>query len=233
MQLRHYFTILRRFWILIVILPLVVGIASLYVTLNQPARYSATARLMVSQEPQVAPRHPYSFPDFNLYNSWESSAYILDDLPQVVTSAAFGQDVSAWLQDQGYDVAPNLIQAGVRAEIFHRSVSVSANSDTPELAQIMLRGAVETLQSNGLKYWGRATNGDSGLSVAILDPPGNARPLSSLRTMVVDVGLRVGLALATAIGLAFLLHYLDDIVRGPQQAEDWTGIRVLGVIPKE
>jgi capsular polysaccharide biosynthesis protein len=45
--------------------------------------------------------------------------------------------------------------------------------------------------------------------------------------------VRVALALAASIGLAFLVNYLDDRLRSPRQAEQWIGARVLGVIPKE
>ncbi|NTU81160.1 MAG: hypothetical protein HGA45_17555, partial [Chloroflexales bacterium] len=78
---------------------------------------------------------------------------------------------------------------------------------------------------------GRAPAG--GLQVAILDPPGEAARLGGPRDLVREVGLRVALALAAGLGLAFLANYLDDRLRSPRQAEQWLGARVLGVIPKE
>lgn len=232
MQLQHYVAILWRFWALIVALPLLVGAVSLALALGQPQRYAATARLMVSQTP-LAQDAASPFPDVNVTGSWQSSAYILDDLPLVVSSVTFSQDVSERLAGQGYAIAPEMVQAGLRAESFHRSVTLFASADSPDGALAILRGAVETLQANGLRYWDRTGAGAPGLSVAVLDPPGGVRPLGSLRATLVDVGLRVALALAAAVGLAFLVHYFDDRLRGPRQIEEWTGLRVLGVIPRE
>lgn len=232
MQLRHYFAILRRFWLPIVLLPLLVGIISLYVELTRPQRYGATARLMITQSPR-GDDPTAMLPDFNLNYSWASSEFILDDLPQVVTSAAFARDVITFAERQGYALTLAEVQSGLGAATLHRSITLSSNADTPEKATAILQGAVEALQTNGLRYWNRSSADDNGLSVAVLDQPGEAVALGSLRRMVFNLGLRVGLALAAAVGLAFLLYYLDDTLREPRQVEEWTGVQVVGVIPKE
>lgn len=232
MQLRHYFAILRRFWLLVVMIPLAVGAISLALELAKPPLYGATAKLMVSQAPQLAdPAAP--FPDINLNYSWESSEFILDDLPQVVTSAAFADDVSALLASQGVAVDPCVVQSGLRAENFHRSVTLSASAASPETTLAVLNGAITSLQTNGLNYWSRGDAEHAGLSIAVLDPPGVAAATNTPRRIAVNVGARVGLALAAAVGLAFLLYYLDDRLRDPQQAEQWVGVPIIGVIPKE
>jgi len=250
-QLFHYLTILRRFRVLIVVLPLLVGIISLGAKLVQPPRYTSEARVLLTQAPypqkQVVP-----FPDVNIHYSWESSEFILDDLPQVVRSRAFAEDVSAWLARTGHassvdeagsapsdriDIDPSLIQDGLDAENFHRTVTLSSIASSPELAIAFLEGAVATLQSNGLAYWDRsletAPETGSGLSLAVLDPPVPARPVRSTSSLLLEVGLRVGLALVAAVGLAFLLHYLDTTLRDPAQVEAGVGLRVIGIIPEE
>ncbi len=232
MQLRHYFAILLRFWVLILLLPLLVGALSLALEWRKPVLYGASARLMITQTPQQQDAGA-PFPDFNLTYSWQSSEYILDDLPQVVGSMAFSEDVSTLLGNQGYVIEPATIRAGLRAETFHRSVTIAASAASPDAALAMVRGAVDVLEANGLKYWNRSPSNATGLSVAVLDPPGSSGPLSSMRALLINVGLRVALALAAAVGLAFLIYYLDDRLRGPRQAEEWTGMRVLGVIPRE
>lgn len=232
MQLRYYLAILRRFWVLVLVLPLLVGAISLAVELMQPQRYGATARLMITQSPHPQYR-TVPFPDVNLNYSWASSEFIIDDLPQVVSSATFAQDVSALAVTQGYTIDPAVVQAGLSAETLHRSVTLSSNADSPEAAVAILQAAVEALQTNGLKYWNRAADESIGLSVSVLNLPSTAGSLHSPRRMVFNVGLRVGLALAAAVGLAFLLHYLDDTLREPRQVEAWMDIPVVGVIPRE
>ncbi len=232
MQLRLYAAIVRRFWLLIVLLPLAVGALSLGFALAQPPRYGSVARLMMTQQPHRLD-HVEQFPDVNLNYSWESSEYILDDVPQVVQSTAMAQDISTWLRAQGYDVEPAVIRASLSAENFHRSVTLSAQADSPELAELFLEGAIDKLRSNGLRYWSRATADRTGLSIAVLDPASRAQPLRGPRWYVTNTASRVVLALAAALALAFLLHYLDVTLHNPRQVQEWVGIEVLGVIPRE
>jgi len=238
MQLRSYAAILRRFWPLIVSLPLVVGVLSLGLRLAQPPRYGAVARIMVTQPYHAQqPGKTVPFADVNITHSWESSEFVLDDLPQVVASRAFADDVSAWLAQQNYPVvSPFVIQGSLDAENFHRSVTLSARADTPDTAAHLLEGAIANLQANGLAYWGYAVeegNEHNSLNVALLDPPTPTGTLNSPRQVALDVGLRAALALAAGGGLAFLLAYLDTTVRDARQAEIWTETPVIGVIPEE
>lgn len=235
MQLRHYAMILRRFWLLIVALPLAVGLVSLAGELRQPQRYGTSARLIVTQQPLLEPSNSpaATLPDFNMQHSWLSSEFILDDLPQIVTSRLFAEDVSALLAQQGATIAPEVVQSGLRADNIHRAVTIASNADNPATAEALVRGAVATLQANGLKYWNRANGQSNGLSVAVLDPAGPAAPLHSNRQMLINVGMRSGLGLAAAVGIAFLLHYLDDTIRRREQVEQWVGVQVVGVIPRE
>ncbi len=232
MQLRRYVGILRRFWLLLVLLPLLVGALSLALELREPPRYGATARLVVSQTPRIA-GEDVPFADLNLNHSWLSSEFILDDIPLIVTSRAFAEDVSALLSEQGHTISPDVAQAGLSASTLHRSVTLSAVADNPEHAAALAQGAAEALQANGLRYWSRADEVDTGLSVAVLDPAGGAALLNGPRQLVRAVGLRVGLALAAAVGIAFLWYYLDDRLRDRRQVEEWVGVPVIAVIPRE
>lgn len=233
MQLREYLSILRRFWPLIVALPLLAGGLSLALGLGRPQPYQASARIMVSLQPLDADFNA-DLPDYNNNYSWLTSEYMLDDLPQVVNSVAFAEDVRAVAAEEGYALQTEAIRGGLRAEVLHRSVVVVAVADSAEAALATVRGAVAALERNGLKYWERAPAGEGGgMYVAVLDPPGGTGPVGGTRDLLVDIGLRAGLALAAALGLALLAHYLDDRLRGPRQAEQWTGLNVLAVIPKE
>jgi capsular polysaccharide biosynthesis protein len=232
MQLKHYASRLRRHWWLVVGLPLVVAPLSLLLALQQPQHYSATVRLMVTQAPRVLEQST-GFPDFNLTHSWMGSVYILDDIPQVVSSRAFAADVSAALASRSIIVAPETVQASLHAETMHRAVTIATRADTPERAEALAAGAAEALQQHGLKYWDRATGNDDGLRVAVLDPARATGPTRRPRDVVEEVGLRTALALAAGVGLAFVRHYLDDTIRDRQQAETWIELHVVGVIPRE
>jgi hypothetical protein len=228
MQLREYLAILRRFWPLLLLLPLLAGGLSLALALGRQPAYQAEARLLITVAPlPAAAASP--LPDLEDGATWATSEYILDDLPFVLASASFAADVGAAMAAEGYPADAAAIKAGLRPEVTHRAVFLTATAAQPEQAGAMLRGAVTALQQGGLKYWGRA----GGLQVAVLDPPGTAAPVDGLRALIREVGLRAALALAAGVGLAFLVNYLDDRLRSPRQAEDWLGAKVLAVIPKE
>ncbi len=232
MQLRSYLAIVQRYWVVIGILPLLVGVISLVLALRQPQQYRAIARAMVTQTVHVQPQTG-AFPDFNLNYSWASSEYILDDLPQLVKSRVFAEDVSTLAAAEGYPIDPTVVMATLNAETLHRTMTLSASTADPVIAVAMVRGAVTALQANGLKYWDRALPDDTGLKVALLDLPTSATPTRSMRHLLFDVGLRIMLALVAGIGLAFLLHYLDDRLRYAHQVEEWLEVQVVGVIPRD
>lgn len=230
MQLREYLAILRRFWPLILLLPLLAGGLSLALALRRAPVYQATARLIVTQA-SLESATPAPQPALDDGATWANSEYILDDLPAVLRSNLFAQDVALAMAAEGYPLDVGAISGGLSPEVTHRSVYLSATAANPETALALARSAVATLQRGGLKYWGRAPEG--GLEVAVLDPPLAATPVGGLRDLLFDVAARTALALAAAIGIAFLLHALDDRLRSPQQAEEWIGTRVIGVIPRE
>lgn len=232
MQLRLYLAIVRRFWVLTLGIPSAVALVSTALVFNRPPSYTASAKLLVSQTPlQQDGTSP--FPDINLNYSWEASSFVLDDLPQVLSSAIFAQDVALKLAEEGVLLDPAAIQGRIQATIFHRSVSLVASADSPEHAVAVLHGTIATLQAKGLSYWGRVPATASGLSVAVLDPPGGVQSTRGVSQIVREVGLRTGLAIVVAVGLAFLLHYLDDRLQSREQAEEWTGGKVLGIIPPD
>lgn len=229
MQLREYLSILRRAWPIVLLPPLIAGLVSLALALRQPTAYQAGARLLITQAPTGA--SPVPLPALDDGATWATTEYILDDLPFVVRSAAFAEDVSAIMAAEGYPLDPGAIPGALSAEVTHRAVYLTGTAAAPDTALALVRGAVAALQRGGLSYWGRAPSG--GLQVAVLDPPVAAAPVAGLRDLALDVGLRILLALAAGVGLAFLLHALDDRLRSRSQAEAWTGARVIGVIPKE
>ena len=229
MQLRAYLALLRRFWLMILLLPLVTGGLSLGLSLRQPVRYQASVRLMIARSLIDAGRAA-SMPDFNDNYSWATTEFILDDLPQVIGSTAFATDVQSAVTTAGFSVDPADVQDGLRGEVLHRELYITVVAATPDLALAITQGAVDMLTSHGLGYWGRSPGG---LDVATLDPPQLAGTVGNLSSKLVNAILRAALGLAVAIGIALLITYLDDRLRSPDQAEQWIGVRVLASIPKE
>ncbi len=229
MQLRAYLVLLRRFWPMILLLPLVTGGLSFGLSLRQPTRYQASVRLMIARS-LIDAGHAASMPDFNDNYSWSTTEFILDDLPQVIGSTAFATDVQSAVAATGLSVDPAAVQGGLRAEVLHRELYITAVADTPDLALAITQSAVGMLQSQGLSYWGRSPGG---LDVATLDPPQLTGTIGGMANKLTNAAMRAVLGLAVALGLALLITYLDDRLRSPTQAEQWIGARVLASIPKE
>ncbi|PDW03915.1 hypothetical protein [Candidatus Viridilinea mediisalina] len=229
-QLRTYIAIMLRFWPLLLLLPLVTGGVSLAMGWQRPVEYEVTTRMLVTQA-RAATYADVALPELAAGASWAASSYILDDLPSLLTSATFASDLVPLLEAAGQPLEGSQIQHGLRPTVHHRAVTLRARAPTPESARALVVAAVQALEQGGLRYWGQTQPG--GLQVALLDPPGTAIPIGGTRALIGEVGLRMLLALAIGVGLAFLAHYLDDRLYTTQQAEEWIGAEVLVVIPKE
>jgi capsular polysaccharide biosynthesis protein len=226
MQLYHYFMIVRRSWPLVLALPLLAALASLALAFTRPPSYTLPVRLMITQA------LPTDGPPPSLRDQWDGTEFLIDDIPQVVTSALFAKDVALAPQAQAAGLDPALIVTGLSAETFHRQVTLQATAPTSTQARALAEAAVQTLQANGLKYWGRHDpTAATGLNMAVLDFPGEATSATSVRQIATNVALRTGLALAAAIGLAFLRSYLDPRLRSADEVATWVGLPVLSTIP--
>jgi len=229
MELRHYYMILRRSWPLVIGLPLLVALISAAMALNTPPRYGARVAMLVTQQ-QIAATGPSGMlPDYNNYNSWATSEFIVDDMTQLVGTRRFAQDIQSWIKQQyNTDLDLGMIQGGLSAERKHRTVYLSAQARQPDHALWIAQGAVAVLQQNGLDYWGRADSAQLGVSV--LDLPEQAGQLGGARTLLLDVAIRTILAIALAVGIAFLRYYLDQTLRRRSDVEA-LGLEVVGAIP--
>ena len=70
----------------------------------------------------------------------------------------------------------------------------------------------------------------SNAAIRVIDPPALVPQAVGLRERL-DLPLRLLLALAAGVALAFLLDYLDDSVRSAADLEEM-GLAVVGEIPR-
>ncbi len=228
MELRRYLAIIQRAWWLVIGVPLVVLAFSLLSFRPDPARYRVTAKMAVTLD---AIGGNEILPDMNIYNSWQTSQFIVDDLPAIVRSQAFATAVSQWIsQNRGMALDAGTIQGTFDVEREHRIVALIVNADSPEQATAIAAGSVAVLQEQGLRFWNRAPA--DGLAVSALDLPTTASALSRWPQPITRLALRLMLAFVAGIGLTFLRHYLDQIVREHTDL-DGMGVPMLAAIPKE
>ncbi len=180
----------RRYWLLILLPAVIAGGLSLWFDLQRPPRYVATARLLVT------------YPVVNgvdTADTWQMTDYLIDDLPQVLSSAAFAARVEALLAARGVTLSQADIQQGVRIAPLHRAIDLSGEAASPAMARALVEATIDTLRRDGLTFWGRT---DAQLSVVVLDEAGEPRVARSLRAMLFDAALRAALGLVAGFALA-------------------------------
>ncbi|GAC1558482.1 MAG: hypothetical protein NVS2B7_33480 [Herpetosiphon sp.] len=236
MELRHYWSIVRRSWPVIVGLPLLVAGLTLALALALPRSYVAKTAMLVTQRP-IMDRQPAALlPDQDNYYSWVASEYALDDLLQIVQTERFAEDIITWVVREHPDADkrffdPIKLPKLIKSERKHRTLYLTINGPTANDAIWTAEGAAAMLREKGLAYWQRDKLGTN-LDVSVLDPARKAIPLKGIAAIAFDVVLRSLLALLLAVGIAFLRHYLDQTLRHPPDVEN-LGLNILGTIPVE
>jgi len=222
MELRAYAAVLRRHARLIGLITLATLIISTGLALRGPAAYTATMRLAVSvvPDPRVG--------DFFKYDSYYSvltSEYLADDLSELLKSEAIAADVSA---EMGQSVEPETIVNLTRTKKTHRLLDIQVSGSDPQAALAIAQAYERVLNTKLVNYLAfmQANNG----FVRIVNQPKVART-NSLPLTAAEIGLRTMAGLIGAVGLAFLLEYIDDRLRDRRQVESFLGTRVLAEIP--
>jgi capsular polysaccharide biosynthesis protein len=226
MELRHYWTIIRRWWWIPV---LTVGLVAGLTLLTQqpwqanPPQYQTALRFSVG----VQPEQPGDGEE-NYYVAL-ASEYLIDDLAEVIRGSEFTEAVSRRLEGQGIDVPAGALQGSTQAGKLHRILTVSITwPNATELAAIA-DATIMTVEQEAGTFMPRlfAQNG----AAYLIDRGGVGQVAPSLRQRL-DFPVRLLIALAAGIALAFLLDYLDDRIRDREQVEQ-LGLVVVGEIPRE
>jgi len=226
MELRDYARVLFRYWWLIVLLVVVVGVGS-FVFRSQPAsQYSASVRFTIGVD-APAPKDVTGYDP--ILTSYQASEYIRDDFVEIIQSDVFADDVNAILKKSGVNnvtVSKGNLSAAVEKQ--RRLMSLSVTWGDATQAQQIADSAVKNLTDNNAKYF--AQLGATGASIAVIDHPVVSPVGRSLRDQM-DIPIRVVIALLAGVALAFILDYLDTAVRDARDVEA-LGLKVVGEIPR-
>jgi capsular polysaccharide biosynthesis protein len=190
----------------------------------RPPTYNASMRFNVGVKPERIP----GVYTYDRYYTMLTSEYLVDDLGEIVRSQVFAAEVSRRLADQGIVVAPGAIGSSAQPGKLHRILTVTVNwPDAAELGAIA-NAVAATLTESSADFFAQFSADEA--DIRLIDPPVVAVVGPPARQRF-DLLLRVLLALAAGVGLALLLHYLDDSVLGRSDLEA-LGVSVLGEIPK-
>jgi len=224
MELREYWRILwRRWWIVAGVLLLVLVGSAVYRPHPTPM-FQASMRFTIGVSPESDEERVTMDP---LYSSYLASEYIADDFTEIVKSESFAGDVSARLASQRILVPAGAIQGFTVSEKQHRILTIHITWPDEAQLRAIAEAASETLKEENAKYFKQL--GSEGAEVFVIDPP-RVVPLGISLKDRLEIPIRLALALLAGIGLAFLVHYLDDTIRETEEVEA-LGMSVLGRVP--
>lgn len=223
MELRAFFAIFWRRWLLVLIPPLVVGLFSA-ATFQPPSApgFNVGVNFLVAQTPSPSAE----LADQERYYNWLSSEYIVNGLTDWAVSGSFKTAVSTQLAQQGIDIPPGSFS--VSADNVRSKLQLFVqHGDAETLAQIMDAAITVLREQNAVAL--PQLGGETAV-LTLLDEP-IVTPLPRSLGSLLDIPLRLVIGLAAGLGLALLVEYLDPTIRSREEAEAM-GFAILGEIPR-
>ncbi|MCA9933896.1 MAG: hypothetical protein H6662_01540 [Ardenticatenaceae bacterium] len=223
MELRRYWQLFLRRWLLVVI-PAAVVLAVGLVTYQPPAQaYNVGVRFLVAQPPQTA---ALTVQEERYYN-WLASEYIVNGLTDWVQGRAFATAVSAQLLSEGIDVPAGAIQ--IAADNARSMLTLSISYGDAEALAAMMQAAITVMTAQNGEALPQL-GGETAVIVPLDEPI--VVPISAGLRSQLDLPLRIVLALGAGVGLALLVEYLDPTLRDKTDIEKM-GFTIIGEIPKD
>jgi len=221
MELRTLLRILRRYWYLIIIPPLLVGLFTL-ITYRAPApAYTSTLRFSVGYAPEQQTMSLYD----RQYPAWLTSEYIAGGLSDWAKTGDFAQAVA---DAAGGGLTAGEVAGALVSDHLRSIVVLYLNGSDPDRLTAIGSAAIKVLQERNHVVFPQ--NG-AGASVTALDGVSVAPAPPSLRARL-DVPIRIGLGFALGVVLAFVAWYLDPRIRDRADAEA-IGLNIIAEIPKK
>jgi capsular polysaccharide biosynthesis protein len=225
MELRRYWNILRRRWLLLLI-PVLIVLAIGLLTYNPPATtFNVGVRFIVGQSPAI----DAGLKDEQRYYNWLTSEYIVNGLTDWVRGGEFSEAVSKYLAEQGHDIPAHAVQAGLVADNARSMLTVSLTHGDAQMLALMMDGIIAVLTSENAQALPQL-GGETAILTQLDQPVINPLP-ADIRSQL-DLPLRIMLALLAGAGLALLFEYLDPTIRDRHEAE-LLGLQILGEIPRK
>jgi len=224
MELRSFWQIFRRRWLLVLIPSLVVALLSAVTYQPKPAPgFNVGVNFIVAQ----APNPGTELVDENRYYNWLGSEYIVNGLTDWAKSGKFKTAVSNQLAKENINVAPGSFS--VTADNVRSKLQVSIqHGDAETLAHIM-DAAITVLGEQNAEALPQL-GGETAVLVLLDDPI--VTPVPRSLSSLLNIPLRIAIGIAAGLGLALLVEYLDPTIRSREEAEAM-GFAVLGEIPRD
>ena len=225
MELRRYWQVLKRRWLLVLI-PAIVVLAIGLITYQPPApTYTSGVRFIVGQ----APAPGTDLKDEERYYNWLTSEYIVNGLTDWVRGGEFATAVSEYLAGQGHTIPASAVQAGLAADNARSMLTLSLSGGNTKQLATMMDGVIAILTTQNAQALPQL--GGENAQLTQLDQPLVSQAPAGIRAQL-ELPLRILLALLAGAALALLFEYLDPTFRSREELQD-LGLEILGEIPKQ
>jgi capsular polysaccharide biosynthesis protein len=226
-ELTHYYAILRRRWMPLVLVPLLVAIiVAGQVLLSQPS-YVASAQFTVTRAPQQADLDEFRYNEYYLFLA---SEFMVDDLVEIVRGNVFATDVHhRVMEDFGLDVPVDEVQMAMSSERVHRILTIDIAHEDEDVTVAIAQSAANQLNENAAGYFGFEGDERRAVVQAIEFPDAAAPDLSRAQIFWV---LQLAMALFGGLMIAIFLEYIDDRLHGAESVEYSLGLDVIGEVPR-
>ena len=230
MELREYWSIIRRRWWLPVAVTLVALIAATAVGVRGAAAYKTDMRVAISTIPTPDPNATLYY-DPTYYSNLDSE-YLADDMSELMTSRGFADEVTrelATAKQPEVDVAT--IMTATRTKKTHRFIDITLTTSTFEEGD-MIAGSISRILADPahLAIYLKALTAYN-TQMVVVTPPVTHRA-NTVPGLISEIALRTVIGLLVGIGLTFLIDYVDPSVRSREEAEAVLRMPVLGEIPR-
>ncbi|MBN1657134.1 MAG: hypothetical protein JXA93_01970 [Anaerolineae bacterium] len=219
MELKQYWSIIWRRWWLIALLVGLVLVVSLLTARTPAPTYQAHMRFAIGIE-GAEPVNAASGEGRS--DAWLASEYLADDLSEVLKGGDFAARIAA---RTGFPLPAGAIFATRE----HRIMTVTVTWPDEAQAQAIAEAVPAELAEAPYDYFPQLQGIKA--EAVLIDGPGIGTVGPSL-TDRLDLPIRLLVALAAGVALAFLWDYLDDTVRTRRELEAM-GVPILGEIPRK
>jgi capsular polysaccharide biosynthesis protein len=221
MELRTLIKIVKRYWYLILIPPILVGIFTV-ITYRAPApNYTSTLRFSVGYAPDQQTTSLYD----RKYPAWLTSEYIAGGLSDWAKTGDFAQAVAI---AAGNSISADEVAGSIVSDHLRSIVVLYLNGSDADRLTAIGNAAIKVLQQRNNVIFPQ--NGE-GATVTALDGVVAAPAPPSLRARL-DVPIHIALGLALGLALAFIAWYFDPRIRDRADAEA-IGLDIIAEIPKK
>ncbi len=224
MELRDYLRILRRRWLLIATVTLlVVGGAAAWTFSSTPI-YQSTARLFVSTAASDTGDSAGAAYQGGLFSQQRVTSYA----DQVSKSQTLAEAV---IDDLGVDLTTDEVLGAVTATVVPETVNIdlSVRDADPALAQAMAQSYAEAL-SDQIRVQETPVGAEDPLIRATIYDSATLPTSPVAPNPVRNLGLAVVLGLLLGFGLAVMRELLDTTIKSPDDVREQTDAPLLGAI---